>query len=131
MVTTRCMSEPKVTVAVTHAQLAAIASELAMLAERLKAVANTAKSQPSGSLAMYNWVSVATGMKTLSAFVARAEESRLAAELGKPVKVGQLKPRSVAKKRNTMPSNKRNAARGEANRVFDSKEKQKPKNSNP
>lgn len=113
------MSEPKVTVAVTHTQLAAIANELFLLAERLKTVANTAKAQPSGELAMYNWVSVATGMKTISSFVAKAEESRLAAELGTPYVPGQLKPRSTAKKAGALPKSQRSKLARSADSVLE------------
>jgi hypothetical protein len=99
--------EPKTTVEVTASQLETLAQELTLLAASLQLAAKTAHAQPGKSLACYNWASVPTGLRMLRSFVAKADESRSAAELGHPLKPGQLKPRSTAKK----------AAKGEESRL--------------
>jgi hypothetical protein len=91
-------SEAKQTVPVTAAQLESLALDLLHFAERLRTAAKVAKTQPNETLAVYNWLSVPTGLRMLRSFVARADESRSAAELGRPLEVGQLKPRSTANK---------------------------------
>lgn len=102
------MPEPKATIAVTHLQLHSVAIELRALAERLELVAAVAESQQSKSLAMYNWPSVDPGLKLIRNFVAKAEESRSAAERGTPMQVGQLKPRSTAKKSGSLSKKQAN-----------------------
>lgn len=91
-------SEPKTTMSVSAIQLEALAGELIGFAARLQQAANVAKTQPDESLGVYNWASVPTGLRMIRSFVAKADESRSAAELGRPVPIGQLKPRSTAKK---------------------------------
>lgn len=90
-------SEPKQTLPVTATQLESLSVELSQLAARLRAAAEVARAQPSESLAVYNWPSVPTGLRMLRNFVAKADESRSAAELGTPIQAGQLKSRSTAK----------------------------------
>jgi hypothetical protein len=89
--------QPKSTIAVTAAQLEALAAEFENYAGRVRAAAKVAKGQPEQSLAMFNWASVSTGLRLLRGFIAKADESRIAAELGNPIPVGQLKSRSTAK----------------------------------
>jgi hypothetical protein len=90
--------QPKATTEVSASQLEQLANELADFAERVRLAAQTASDQPEKSLAIYNWASVHTGLRLLRGFVAKADESRSAARLGSPLAVGQLKPRSTAKK---------------------------------
>ena len=91
-------SEPKATTPVSAMQLDALAAELSNFAARLQQAAKVARSQPDESLGVYNWASVPTGLRMIRSFVAKADESRSAAELGNPIPIGQLKPRSTAKK---------------------------------
>lgn len=89
--------QPKSAFGVTAAQLEALAAEFENYAARVRAAAKVAKGQPNQSLAMFNWASVSTGLRLLRGFIAKADESRIAAELGNPIPVGQLKARSTAK----------------------------------
>lgn len=91
--------EPKSATQVTSAQLNAIAADLLDFASKLQAAARVAENQPDKSLAIFNWASALNGVKFLRAFVAKADESRSSAELGTPIKAGQLKPRSTARKK--------------------------------
>lgn len=102
------MPEPKATSAVTYAQLHSVVVDLRAFADRLEQVATVAASQPDSILAMYNWPSVDPGVKLIRSFVAKAEESKSAAERGTPLKVGQLKPRSTAKKSGSLSKKQAN-----------------------
>lgn len=89
--------EPKTAQEVTTSQLEALASDLEDFAQKLRHAAKIARSQETNALAIFNWASALTGVKALRSFVAKADESRSAAELGTPISPGQLKPRSTAK----------------------------------
>lgn len=91
--------EPKTTTLVTAAQLESLAADLLDFAAKLQLASKVAKTQEDESLAIYNWASAHNGIKALRGFVARADESRSAAELGRPLVAGQLKPRSTAKQK--------------------------------
>lgn len=95
-------SEPKQTLPISATQLESLASELSQLAIRLQSAAQVARTQPGETLAIYNWPSVPNGLRMLRNFVAKADESRSAAQLGKPVPVGQLKPRSAGARKPTV-----------------------------
>lgn len=90
-------NEPKQTEPITVAQLRSVAEELLRFAESLRLCAETAEKQPTKTLAVYYWNSAVGGLSRISSFVRAAEDSRRHAELGSPLAVGQLKPRSTAK----------------------------------
>jgi hypothetical protein len=94
-------SEPKKTEAVTATQLELVAGRLREFAEKLGAAAEVAKQQPEQSLAVYNWKSATRAIGLIRTFTQRVDESRDAAQLGKPVPIGQYKPRSTAKPKST------------------------------
>jgi len=105
-------NEPKQTEPITVAQLRSVADELLRFAESLRLCAETAEKQPTKTLAVYYWNSAVGGLSRISSFVRAAEDSRRHAELGSPLAVGQLKPRSTAK-----------AAKKKADQVFRKKSK--------
>lgn len=94
----RMGSEPKSALPITSTQLQMLADELHDLSVRLGKAADVAKTQENQILAMFNWPSVPKAMKSLRSFVAKADESRGLATYGRPIQVGELKPRSTAKK---------------------------------
>lgn len=81
-------------------QLRTVADLLIQFAESCNAAAVVADSQPTKSLAIFNWSSAEFGLDRLRSFIAATEKSTTAAKLGKPLVEGQLKPRSSA---NTKP----------------------------
>ena len=86
------------TVALTANQLDSVAGDLMDFAEKLKAASRVAKTQKDEVLAVYNWNSAQTAITTLRMFVSKVDTSRSAAELGRPLAIGQLTARSTAKK---------------------------------
>ena len=94
--------EPKKTEAVTAKQLSSLAADLREFAAKLELAAKVAMEQEGQVIALYNLRSAITSVTALQRFVARADEHRRAAQLGKPVPVGQPKPRSTAARKPTV-----------------------------
>lgn len=90
-----CMAKARTTSFVTPQQLKTLATQLATWSERLQIAGEIAEHQQPKGLAIYNWPSVAKGMQLLGSFVEKAEQSRMAAELGEPLSVGQPRTRSI------------------------------------
>lgn len=91
-----CMAVARKTTFVSASQLRSLAQQLGEWSERLSAAADVADQQPQHGLAVYNWASVSKGLQLLRSFVDKSDESRMMAELGQPLDVGQPRPRSVA-----------------------------------
>jgi len=89
------MVTPRTTSYVTQQQLQVLAAQLAEWSDRLKQAADVAGQQEPTGLAIYNWPSVSKGVQLLGSFVEKAEQSRMQAELGQPLEVGQPRPRSL------------------------------------
>jgi len=92
-------SLPKATLPVTANQLDSLANDLADFVTKLRNAAKIARTQPNETLGIFNWPSVPKGLTLLRNFVAKADESRSDAELGRPLPIGQLKPRSTMLKK--------------------------------
>jgi hypothetical protein len=103
--------EPKKTEAVTAQQLSALAADLKEFAAKLELAAKVAMEQEGQVIALYNLRSAVTSVTALQRFVARADEHRRAAQLGKPVPVGQPKPRSATARKPTVEAAKETLAK--------------------
>lgn len=90
-------NDPRKTQPVTADQIGSIVEELERFVVSLKMAANVARTQPEETLGIYYWNSAEIGLARLASFVKAAEESQRAAKLGKPMEIGQLKPRSTGK----------------------------------
>lgn len=100
------MTEPKATLPVTAQQLEAVAAQLVEWADRLKKAAAVARLQPDETLGIYNWRSVPKGLQLIGGFVRQADKSKMHAELGSPLGIGQLKPRSTKKTKDSPPTSR-------------------------
>lgn len=87
---------PHATEAISVNQLDAIATQLQKWADELRYTSATAKEMNLDSIASYYLTSAELGMKRFKTFINAVEESRLALQLGKPIEIGKLKPRSTA-----------------------------------
>lgn len=106
--------EPKKTEAVTAQQIAGLAADLHEFARKLELVAKVAQEQDGQVIALYNLPSAITSVTALQRFVAKADEHRRAAQLGKPVPVGQPKPRSAAAREPTVEAAEETLAKARA-----------------
>jgi hypothetical protein len=92
-------SEPKRTQAIDSKIFLSVAESLLDMSETAKKAAATADSQPEKTLAVYNWPSAQTGLARLKSFIDDVKTAMMLANTGSPRAVGELKPRSTAKKK--------------------------------
>ncbi len=94
----RMRNDPRRTEPVTSSQIRSIADELERFVVALRLAEETAKTQANNTLGIYYWSSAEVGLKRLASFIRSADESRRQAQIGKPMAIGEFKPRSTAKK---------------------------------
>jgi len=92
-------------------QIASICEELEQLASTLRRCETVAREQPTKSLAIYYLKSAVAGLNRVASFVDSADKSRRQAVIGKPLAVGQPKPRSATARKPTVEAAKETLAK--------------------
>lgn len=88
------MGTKQTTSAVSENQLKTMAEELERIAQILRETAKTASEQEGGQIGIYNWRTFVVAMGHAAKFAEKCQASRMAAIIGKPYEIGQLKPRA-------------------------------------
>jgi hypothetical protein len=90
-------NDPHETELIELTKLEAMDAQFAKWREELRVSIQTAQQNQTSGIAAYYWASAETGLKRIKTFMNSLEEARLAMQLGSPLEVGRLKPRSTAK----------------------------------
>lgn len=91
-------NDPHATNLIELAKLEAMDAQLSKWRDELRLAIQTAQSHAADGIAAYYWASAETGLARIKTFMNSLEDARFAMQMGKPLTVGQLKPRSTAKK---------------------------------